>query len=132
VQAADLAAEGLPLWLPLKLGVMTIKIEIEPSPEIWRIIGLLQDIATRACSPVVQVTPPVPARMPELGSPSLAGGLLGEHEVAKRLAVSVATVRRWRSFRQGPVFVKLGSAVRYRLEDLVDWIERLPRDGGGQ
>jgi len=51
-----------------------------------------------------------------------AGGqspcLLNEHEVAERLKLSVATMRRWRLLRQGPKWLKLNSAVRYRPEDV--------------
>ena len=44
--------------------------------------------------------------------------LLNEHQVAKQLNLSVATIRRWRLLRQGPKWLKLGSAVRYRPDDL--------------
>lgn len=44
--------------------------------------------------------------------------LLNEHEAAEYLNVSVATMRRWRLLRQGPVFRKLGACVRYRPEDI--------------
>jgi len=36
-------------------------------------------------------------------------GLLNEHEVAEYLKISVASVRRWRTLRTGPKFVKIGS-----------------------
>jgi predicted DNA-binding transcriptional regulator AlpA len=39
--------------------------------------------------------------------------LLNEHEVAKLLNVSVATIRRRRLFRQPPDWVKIGASVRY-------------------
>jgi hypothetical protein len=44
--------------------------------------------------------------------------LLNEQQVSKQLHVSLACLRRWRWLKQGPAFVKLGSAVRYRPEDL--------------
>jgi hypothetical protein len=44
--------------------------------------------------------------------------LLNEKDAAKRLSVSVALMRRWRLFRQGPSYVKLGRLVRYSHEDL--------------
>ena len=47
---------------------------------------------------------------------------LNEQEVAKRLNVSVATLRRWRLEKRGPMFVKVGSLVRYRPEDLDLWV----------
>jgi predicted DNA-binding transcriptional regulator AlpA len=64
--------------------------------------------------------------------PNQLNQLLNEHAVAKLLDVSVATVRRWRLLRQGPKFIRVGAAsVRYRLEDLSDYIERCPAFGGG-
>ena len=51
--------------------------------------------------------------------------LLTEHEVAERLKVSVATIRRRRLFRQPPEWVKIGASVRYRPEA----VERLIESG---
>lgn len=46
-----------------------------------------------------------------------------ESEAAKRLAVSVHTLRRWRVLGRGPVFLKVGcKAVRYRESDLADFL----------
>ena len=50
--------------------------------------------------------------------------LMTETELAKRLNVSLASVRRWRLERRGPAFVKVGALVRYRPEDLDTWAER--------
>ena len=55
--------------------------------------------------------------------------LLTEHDVAQITGLSVATVRRWRLLRQGPRFVKINSAVRYRKEDISAWLETLPTGG---
>ena len=57
--------------------------------------------------------------------------LLKEHDVARITSLSVATVRRWRLFRRGPKFIKIGSAVRYKRDDVAAWIETRP-SGGGQ
>lgn len=54
---------------------------------------------------------------------------LNEQEVSKRLNVSVATLRRWRLEKRGPMFVKVGSLVRYRPEDLDSWVTALPTGG---
>lgn len=54
---------------------------------------------------------------------------LTEQEVSKRLNVSVATLRRWRLEKRGPMFVKVGSLVRYRPEDLDSWVSALPTGG---
>ena len=57
-------------------------------------------------------------------------GLLNEHDVARIAGVSVALVRRWRVHGRGPNYLKIGTCVRYRPEDLVAWIETLPSSGG--
>ena len=51
-------------------------------------------------------------------------GLLDEHAAAKVLGLSVITLRNYRHLRRGPDYVKLGRSVRYRLEDLEEYIER--------
>jgi hypothetical protein len=55
--------------------------------------------------------------------------LLTETDVAERLKVSLASVRRWRLERRGPAFVKVGALVRYRPEDLESWVTALPTSG---
>jgi excisionase family DNA binding protein len=55
--------------------------------------------------------------------------LFTEEEVAKQLHVSLASIRRWRLERRGPKFVKVGSLVRYRPEDLETWLASLPTGG---
>ena len=55
--------------------------------------------------------------------------LLTEEEVAKRLNVSLASIRRWRLECRGPQFIKVGSLVRYRPEDLESWLASLPTGG---
>ncbi len=57
--------------------------------------------------------------------------LLNEHDVARITGMSLATVRRWRLLRQGPKYIKCGSAaVRYRPEDIRAWLESRPTGGG--
>jgi predicted DNA-binding transcriptional regulator AlpA len=56
--------------------------------------------------------------------------LLNEHQVAQFLNVSVASVRRWRLFSQGPRYLKIGtSSVRYRPEDVSEWLKSRPAGG---
>jgi predicted DNA-binding transcriptional regulator AlpA len=55
--------------------------------------------------------------------------LLNEYGVARLTGLSVATVRRWRLLRQGPRYLKLGAAVRYRPEDVAAWLESRPTGG---
>jgi len=58
--------------------------------------------------------------------------LLNEHDVADLTGLSVACVRRWRLLRQGPKYLKIGAAVRYRPEDISAWLESRPSGGGHQ
>ncbi len=39
-------------------------------------------------------------------------------ELAERWRISEATLERWRTESNGPVFLKLGNQVRYRLQDV--------------
>jgi excisionase family DNA binding protein len=48
--------------------------------------------------------------------------LVTEDEAASLLRVSLTSVRRWRREGRGPVYRKIGRSVRYRREDLVDFI----------
>lgn len=56
--------------------------------------------------------------------------LLNDREVARIIGVSVASIRRWRLLRQGPRYLKIGAAVRYKPEDLTAWLESRPTGGG--
>ena len=58
--------------------------------------------------------------------------LLNEMEVASLLTVSVATIRRWRLLGQGVRYMKVGSAVRYRPEDVTAWLNSRPTGGDKQ
>jgi hypothetical protein len=60
--------------------------------------------------------------------------LCDEREAARRLGLSVATLRRRRLNQQPPIWVKLGGRVLYRKQDLESFIEanvvRLPKESG--
>jgi Helix-turn-helix domain len=62
--------------------------------------------------------------------------LLNEREAARRLCVSISTIRRRRLHRQPPVWVKVGSRVLYRRQDLESFINasvvRLPEEAGAE
>jgi predicted DNA-binding transcriptional regulator AlpA len=58
--------------------------------------------------------------------------LLNEHDVARINGLSVASVRRWRLLRQGPKYLKIDAAVRYKPEDISAWLESRPSVGGYQ
>jgi hypothetical protein len=55
--------------------------------------------------------------------------LMTEDEVSKALNGSIASLRRWRLEQRGPLFIKVGSLVRYRPEDVESWLTRLPTGG---
>jgi len=48
--------------------------------------------------------------------------LLNEREVATSCSISVLTLRKWRSVKRGPNFIKISTLVRYRPEDIDAWI----------
>ncbi|MBZ5577380.1 MAG: helix-turn-helix domain-containing protein [Acidobacteriia bacterium] len=62
-------------------------------------------------------------------SNSTLAPLLNEREVARIANLSIGTIRRWRLLRQGPKYLKIGSAVRYQPEDVSAWLESRPRGG---
>jgi hypothetical protein len=43
---------------------------------------------------------------------------IDQRYLAARWGLSVRTLERWRSLRQGPPFLKLGGHVTYRIEDI--------------
>lgn len=55
--------------------------------------------------------------------------LLNEHDVSRITGLSLASVRRWRVLGKGPRFLKIGSAVRYRPEDLKSFLNSRPAGG---
>lgn len=58
--------------------------------------------------------------------------LLNEHDVAKIIRMSLASLRRWRLLGQGPRYLKLGSACRYKPDDVAAWLDSRPAGGGHQ
>ncbi len=48
--------------------------------------------------------------------------LINERVAADYLDISVSTIRWWRYAGGGPVYVKMGSKVRYRMEDIEAFI----------
>lgn len=58
---------------------------------------------------------------------------LTEREVASITGMSVKTLQRWRVYRRGPAYVKLGGrSVRYSDAALKEWISSCPTGGGTQ
>ena len=56
--------------------------------------------------------------------------LLTEHDVARLLSVSVATIRRRRLLGQPPTWKKIGASVRYSPQSVSGFLESLPSGGG--
>lgn len=50
--------------------------------------------------------------------------VLTNKEAARKLGISHRTLEDWRLTNRGPRFVKLGRLVRYRLPDLLDFMDR--------
>lgn len=47
---------------------------------------------------------------------------LSEREAAPRIGLKVSTLRKMRNVGNGPRFLKLGRSVRYREQDLDEWL----------
>jgi hypothetical protein len=66
---------------------------------------------------------PNPSRVEvEMITTSTPEPLVTEDEVARILRVSVTSLRRWRREGRGPIYRKLGRTVRYRSNDLSDFV----------
>jgi predicted DNA-binding transcriptional regulator AlpA len=80
-----------------------------------------QPIETLLVKPTINNPPPAKptslSKQPEM---------LTEKQVADHLNVSVSLLRRWRLLRNGPKFVKIGRAVRYKRGDVETWMDSLP------
>jgi predicted DNA-binding transcriptional regulator AlpA len=61
-------------------------------------------------------------------------GLLTQEELAHMLGNKVSTLRDWRRDNEGPLFVRLGKGVYYRIADVQKWIDenvQLTKGGAG-
>lgn len=71
--------------------------------------------------------PPARNRCREIGTPTVKpeANLLTVEEAATRIGVSPWTLKKWRTIRRGPKFVRLGGplgSVRYRAIDLDNYV----------
>ena len=48
--------------------------------------------------------------------------LMTVNQAAEYLGLAISTLNKWRCLGDGPVFIKMGRAVRYRAEDLNRYI----------
>ena len=53
--------------------------------------------------------------------------LLTPTQVAARCGLSRSTLAKQRLRGEGPMFVKIGAAVRYREDDVQEWLKAQPR-----
>jgi len=53
--------------------------------------------------------------------------LMTVEQAAQYLGLAVSTLNKWRCHGGGPVFLKMGRAVRYKLENLDNYITRSER-----
>jgi predicted site-specific integrase-resolvase len=58
--------------------------------------------------------------------------LIRERELAVRWKISRRTLQRWRAEGAGPAYIRIGDAVRYRLEDVFAFEQKMRRGGGRQ
>jgi hypothetical protein len=52
-----------------------------------------------------------------------AESLLMEVQAAKLLNLSPRTLQNWRITGSGPLYIRVGRAIRYRRRDLIAWID---------
>ncbi len=57
--------------------------------------------------------------------------LLTPDDVSQYLGVPASTLANWRYQGCGPAFMRLGRHVRYRTEDVAEWISSRVRDRTG-
>lgn len=61
----------------------------------------------------------------QIVKPEVSNALvMDDGPAADILGLSVFTLRKWRSTGHGPAYVKLGKSVKYRLEDLTEFIQK--------
>ena len=48
--------------------------------------------------------------------------MLKDTDVALALGVSVSTIRKWRIQKLGPKYLKIGASIRYRPQDIAEFI----------
>ena len=49
--------------------------------------------------------------------------LIDEEALAERIGIAPRTLQKWRYEGGGPPYFKLNSAVRYRLSEVLEWLE---------
>jgi predicted DNA-binding transcriptional regulator AlpA len=66
-------------------------------------------------------------------SPSVPGRKwLNDRDAASFLGIAAQTLRKWRYANRGPRGFRVGTSVRYSVEDLQAWLDSRPTFGGGE
>jgi hypothetical protein len=55
--------------------------------------------------------------------------MLDSRQAAEALGLTVNCLEKWRVYRKGPTFLKIGGAIRYRETDLERFIEASAHGG---
>ena len=58
-----------------------------------------------------------------MSGPTIAPNLITSVEAAEYLGVQPVTVTLWRHRKIGPKYYKIGRLIRYKQEDLDQWVE---------
>lgn len=59
-----------------------------------------------------------------MNQPHLSCNHINQKQLAERWDVSQRTLERWRAIGWGPLFLKIGGRVVYRVEDILAYEER--------
>jgi hypothetical protein len=63
-------------------------------------------------------------RSKAMNHPKFACNHINQKQLAERWDVSQRTLERWRAIGWGPIFLKIGSRVVYRVEDILAYEEQ--------
>jgi hypothetical protein len=55
--------------------------------------------------------------------------LLDEHDLERMRLAKLGTIRKWRQDGRGPRYIKVEGAVRYRLSDVLEYLNTRPSGG---
>lgn len=67
--------------------------------------------------------------MPAPPTGRLTETLYTMQDVANMLRLKLVTVRNWQTTGNGPVRLKIGASVRYRLDDVISWTQAKEESG---
>jgi len=70
----------------------------------------------------------IPLEASTMRAQGLQRTVLTTTEAAAYLGLAISTLNKWRCYGEGPHFIKLGRAVRYKREDLDSFVEIGRRD----